>query len=132
DFSEVIQEATDKQGANVILDFIGAPYWKKNLASISIDGRWVLIGVLGGNTVEKVKLMDLMTKRIQLTGTLLTPRSNQYNAELTTDYAQKALSLYTSEKLKTKINKIYPLEEVQQAHEQMEANKNIGKIILSV
>lgn len=132
DFSEVIQEATAEQGANVILDFIGAPYWKKNLASISIDGRWVLIGVLGGNTVEKVKLMDLMTKRIQLTGTLLTPRSNQYKAELTTDFSQNALPLFTSEKLKPIIDKVFPLEEVQQAHEHMEANKNIGKIILSV
>src|SRR5699024_3716044 len=61
DFSEVIQEATAEQGANVFLDFIGAPYWKKNLASISIDGRWVLIGVLGGNTVSRVKHKYLMT-----------------------------------------------------------------------
>src|SRR5699024_12871139 len=96
------------------------------------DGRWVLIGVLGGNTVEKVKLMDLMTKRIQLTGTLLTPRSNQYKAELTTDFSQNALPLFTSEKLKPIIDKVFPLDEVQQAHEHMVAIKNISKKFLKV
>lgn len=132
DFAEVVNNVTDKQGANVILDFIGAPYWEKNLASISVDGRWVLIGVLGGNTVEKVKLMDLMKKRIELTGTLLTPRSNQYKADLTKDFSEQALPLFASEELKPIVDTVFPLEEVQQAHEHMEANKNIGKIILSV
>src|SRR5699024_12533809 len=78
------------------------------------------------------KLMDLMTKRIQLTGTLLTPRSNQYKAELTTDFSQNALPLFTSEKLKPIIDKVFALEEVQQAHEHMEANKKIGESIESV
>lgn len=132
DFAEVVNNVTDKQGANVILDFIGAPYWEKNLASISVDGRWVLIGVLGGNTVEKVKLMDLMKKRIELTGTLLTPRSNQYKADLTKDFSEQALPLFASGELKPIVDTVFPLEEVQQAHEHMEANKNIGKIILSV
>lgn len=131
-FHHVIHDATSGQGVDVILDFIGASYWDKNYASISVEGRWVLIGLLGGNMLHDLNLMDLMKKRIQLTGTLLTPRSDQYKAELTAAFSKEALHLFETKQLKPIIDRTFPLEEVQQAHEHMEANKNIGKIILSV
>lgn len=78
DFDEEVLNATNNQGVDVILDFIGASYWEKNLKSIKTDGRWVLIGILGGTEVEKVNIMQLLLKRIHLKGTLLTPRSDEY------------------------------------------------------
>ena len=59
-FNHVIHDATSGQGVDVILDFIGASYWDKNFASISVEGRWVLIGLLGGNMLHDLNLMDLM------------------------------------------------------------------------
>src|SRR5699024_1189979 len=89
-FDEEVLNATNRVGVNTILDFVGASYWEKNLNSIAVDGRWVLIGVLGGNKVEKVNLMSLMSKRIHLKGTLLTPRSDAYKRQLTEEFAEKA------------------------------------------
>ncbi|SER67884.1 putative NAD(P)H quinone oxidoreductase, PIG3 family [Gracilibacillus ureilyticus] len=132
DFAQEVENATEGSGVSVILDFVGAQYWKQNYQSIAIDGRWVLIGVLGGSTVEKVKLMDLMMKRIQLTGTLLTPRSDQYKAELTREFSDETYELFEKGELKPVIDTIYAIEEVQKAHEMMEKNKNTGKIILKV
>lgn len=131
-FDKEVLKATNNKGVDVILDFIGASYWRKNLNSINVDGRWVLIGVLGGNEVDKVNLMELMYKRIHLKGTLLTPRSDAYKAELTKEFVSKALPLFTSKQLKSIVDRVFPLEEVQQAHAYMESNKNIGKIILKV
>jgi len=92
----------------------------------------VLIGILGGAVIEKLNLMDLMLKRIQLTGTLLTPRSDEYKAELTTDFFSKTKELFCQNKLRPIIDCVYPLDQIQQAHEHMESNRNIGKIILKV
>ncbi|SHM53374.1 NAD(P)H-quinone oxidoreductase [Gracilibacillus kekensis] len=131
-FDEKVLEATNEKGAHLILDFIGASYWSKNYRSVSTDGRWVLIGVLGGSTVESVKLMDLMVKRIQLTGTLLTPRSDQYKADLTKDFMKRTSALFENKSLLPIIDQIFPIEEVAKAHQHMESNKNIGKIILKV
>lgn len=131
-FDEEVLSTTDKQGVDLILDFIGASYWNKNLASIKVDGRWVLIGFLGGANVENVNLMELMTKRIQLTGTLLTPRSDKYKAALTTEFSSKTLDLFNQNKLYPIVDQIFPFNQIQQAHEHMESNKNIGKIILKV
>lgn len=131
-FDEEVLQATDGQGVDLILDFIGASYWQKNFTSISVDGRWVLIGFLGGSEIEAFNLMDLMSKRIQLTGTLLTPRSDRYKADLTADFASKTMELFNNNKLKPIVDQVFSFDQVQQAHEHMESNKNIGKIILKV
>ncbi|MEW5595705.1 NAD(P)H-quinone oxidoreductase [Peribacillus frigoritolerans] len=131
-FDEEILKATNNQGVDVILDFIGASYWEKNLKSIKTDGRWVLIGILGGTVVEKVNLMELLLKRVQLKGTLLTPRSDEYKKELTEEFVKKAMPLFRKNEIKAIVDHVFPFEEVQRAHEHMEANKNVGKIILQV
>ncbi|WP_077622282.1 NAD(P)H-quinone oxidoreductase [Sediminibacillus massiliensis] len=132
EFDQEVLNATGNQGVELILDFVGASYYRKNMASIKVDGRWILIGLLGGSQLEKVNLMELMAKRVQWKGTLLTPRSDQYKAELTKDFSEKALQLFADGKLRPVIDRVFPLEEVQQAHLHMESNKNIGKILLKV
>lgn len=131
-FDKEVMNTTKNQGVNLILDFIGASYWNKNLASVKVDGRWVLIGFLGGAKIEAFNLMDVMSKRIQLTGTLLTPRSDEYKAALTTEFASKTLELFSNKKLRPVIDHVFHFDQIQQAHEHMENNKNIGKIILKI
>ncbi|MGG0935827.1 NAD(P)H-quinone oxidoreductase [Brevibacillus centrosporus] len=130
-FEQEVERITDSKGANLILDFIGASYWKKNIQSASMDGRLVLIGTLGGKETD-VDLSELMGKRLQVTGTLLTPRSDAYKAELSQELAQKILPLFESGVIKPIIDRVFPLEEIQLAHRRMEANENIGKIIFRV
>ncbi|MDY0396627.1 zinc-binding dehydrogenase [Virgibacillus halophilus] len=130
-FDHEVLKATENQGANVILDFIGAKYWEMNTKSISQEGRWVLIGTLGGSTVEKMNLMTLMSKCVQITGTLLTPRSDQYKADLTKEFMDVAMPLFKQNKIKPIIDRAFSFQDVQKAHQHMEDNKNIGKIILT-
>lgn len=132
EFDKEVLKATNNQGVDLILDFIGASYWEKNLASVKIDGRWVLIGLLGGGTLEKVNLRELMVKRIQLTATLLTPRSDEYKAKLSEEFISKAHKLFKNKQLKPIVDRTFSLDQTQRAHEYMENNKNIGKIILEV
>ena len=132
DFEKEVQKITNGRGVDVILDFIGASYWQKNLASVATDGRWVLIGMLGGTTVSEMDLGILITKRVQLIGTLLTPRSDTYKAQLTKEFIAKAMPLLADGRVKPIIDCTFPLEKVKEAHEYMEANKNIGKIILTI
>lgn len=129
-FDEEVLQATDGEGVDVILDFIGASYWEKNLASIKKAGRWVLIGILGGGVVEKVNLMELMAKYVQLSGTLLTPRSDEYKADLTKEFAEVVMPHLERGNIKPIIDTVFPIEEVATAHNYMEENRNIGKIIL--
>ncbi|EKN70126.1 quinone oxidoreductase [Neobacillus bataviensis LMG 21833] len=131
-FDEEVLIATNSQGADVILDFIGASYWKQNLKSLKMDGRWVLIGVLGGAMVENINIRELMEKRAQIKGTLLTPRSDQYKKELTEEFMSKVMPLFDQQKIRPIVDTVFPFEEIQEAHRHMEASKNIGKIVVRV
>jgi len=59
---------------DVILDHIGAAYLGKNLKSLAVYGRLVLIGVMGGVKGE-INLAVMMVKRQQLLGSVLRARS---------------------------------------------------------
>ena len=132
EFDQEVLKATNNQGVDLILDFIGASYWEKNMGSIKVDGRWVLIGILGGSTVKSLNLRDLMMKRIQLTGTLLTPRSDEYKANLTKEFISKTYELFENDQLKPIVDRTFSLNQMSQAHEHMGNNKNIGKIVIEV
>lgn len=132
DFEKEVQKITNGRGVDVILDFIGASYWQKNLTSIAVDGRWVLIGMLGGTIVPEIDLGILISKRVQLIGTLLTPRSDSYKAQLTQEFMDNVGPYLADGQVKPIIYSTFPLDQVKEAHEYMEANKNIGKIILTI
>ncbi|SFB99172.1 putative NAD(P)H quinone oxidoreductase, PIG3 family [Alkalibacterium subtropicum] len=131
-FAERISGVTEGIGVDVILDFVGGSYWKMNLESCAVDARWILIGTLGGSEVDKVSLGDVMKKRIVLKGTLLTPRSDDYKAQLSQEFAEVVMPFFKEKKLKPVIHVVIPFEELPEAHRMMEDNENTGKIIMKV
>ncbi|WML52233.1 NAD(P)H-quinone oxidoreductase [Neobacillus sp. PS3-12] len=131
-FEEEVLKFTNGKGVDLILDFIGADYWEKNLASAKVGGRWVLIGILGGSEVKKIDLLTLMSKCIQLTGTLLTPRSDEYKSQLTNDFVKNVTSFLEQGKVRPIIDTTFSIEMASKSHLYMEENRNIGKIILEI
>ena len=132
DFAERVLEETDGRGVDLILDFVGASYWDKNLKSAAIDARWILIGTLGGSEIEKMSITDLMKKRISLYGTLLTPRSDEYKAALTKEFTKVILPFFEEDIVQPIIHSVLSFEDLPEAHRQMEDNENSGKIIVTV
>ena len=53
DFQEAVSQYTAGAGVNVILDFIAAPYFEKNIESLQADGRLILLATLGGGKVAE-------------------------------------------------------------------------------
>ena len=131
DFAEVIAEDTGGAGVNVILDVIGAPYWERNLASLAVRGRLVLVGTMGGGRLE-TNLGLLMGKRLRVHGTVLRARPLEEKAALTQTFARRHLAHFASGRLVSVVDRVYPLEEVADAHRYMESNANFGKIVLHI
>lgn len=131
DFSQAVLEATDNRGVDVILDFVGASYWQKNLRSIAESGRWVLIGALGGSVISQVQLFDLMKKFVTLTGTLLTPRSATYKAKLTSEFQARVKPYLDNGSIYPIIDRTFALADAESAQTYMTENRNIGKILLT-
>lgn len=127
-----IKEKTNGEGVNIILDFVGAPYFEDNLQSLAMDGRLIVIGTMGGIHVDNVNLGFILRNRLQIIGTALRTQPPSKKIELTKSFAQFALDRFKDGRLKPIIDSVYDWNDVSKAHEYMESNANIGKIILKV
>ncbi|XP_072546459.1 quinone oxidoreductase PIG3 isoform X2 [Salminus brasiliensis] len=136
DFSDGILQFTEGRGVDVILDCIGGSCWEKNIRSLAMDGRWVLYGAMGGKSVQGDLLGKLLFKRGHILSSLLRSRSLQYKAELVRSFTEQALPHFQSAdqsmSLRPVIDSVFNMHDVAEAHRHMEANKNIGKIILEI
>ena len=131
DFAAVIASETAGRGVDVILDFVGAAYADQHAACLAPLGRHVLIGLLGGAQTS-LNLGRLMSKRQTLVGFTMRARSSQEKIELTRAFARTTLPLLADGRLKPLVDSVFDLSDVARAHEHMEANQNLGKIVLRV
>ncbi|KAL5579335.1 hypothetical protein UlMin_011777 [Ulmus minor] len=129
EFVDRVKEETGGKGVDVILDCIGASYFRKNLDSLNYDGRLVIIGFMGG-VVSEIDLRVLMSKRLTVQAAGLRYRSKENKAEIVSEVEKNVWPAIVEGKLKPVIYKYYPLAEAAEAHRLMEASCHIGKIIL--
>lgn len=131
DFVEAVKTATDKRGADVILDMVGGDYIPRNHAAAAEDGRIVQIAFLQGSKVE-VDFTRLMIKRLTHTGSTLRPRTTAFKRRLAGVLTEKVMPLIESGRIGPVMDQTFPLTEAAAAHARMETNTHIGKIMLTV
>lgn len=116
---------------DVVLDPVGASYTELNLKVLGRDGRWVIIGLMGGREAN-LDLAQVLGKRIQLTGSTLRNRSDQFKADLLSDLHQQVWPLFTEGRLKPQLVGSYPVADAQAAFEELAGNQVSGKLVLVV
>ncbi|MEM8487712.1 MAG: NAD(P)H-quinone oxidoreductase [Bacteroidota bacterium] len=131
-FEDVISELTDKRGVDLIVDYIGAPYFAANIASLATDGRLVVLAMMGGSKVSAVNLMQLFRKRIHVKTSTLRSRSAPYKAALTAAFVEKFGDALIAGDINPVIDGVYNWQDAEAAHARMRGNLNTGKIVLSV
>jgi len=130
-FRERIKSADHGRGVDVILDFIGEPYWNDNLACLARGGRLLLIGSMGGKT-DGLAIAPIMFKNLTVTGTTLRATPLTEKTRLTAEFSAFALERITHGELRPVIDRVFPMAEVVNAHRYMHTNANMGKIILTI
>ncbi|MBD2716594.1 NAD(P)H-quinone oxidoreductase [Microvirga sp. STR05] len=128
DFEEMVRAAG---GADVVLDMIGGDYTAKNLRLLRDDGRLVFINAMQGAAAE-FNALDIMRRRLTITGSTLRPRSAEFKAALATEVEQQVWPLLGQGKLRPLLYRTFPLAEAAAAHQLMESSSHIGKIVLLV
>lgn len=132
DFAAVVGEYTDGRGVDVIIDFIGAPYLSSNIDALAVDGRLVLLAFMGGAKADGVSLAKVLLKRLHIMGSTLRARSLDYKTALTRAFRDFAWSDLQEGTIAPVIDSTYDWQQVQDAHRRMEANANVGKIVLRI
>lgn len=131
DFSDAVKEFTSKKGVDLILDHVGAKYLGPNMNSLGYKGKLVIIGVISGIKAE-LNLALMMVKRQQIIGSVLRSRPVSEKGEIIAEFVKRALPKFADRTIAPIIEKVFPLDEVVQAHRMMEEDKHFGKIVLKI
>ncbi|HEX9308485.1 MAG TPA: NAD(P)H-quinone oxidoreductase [Anaeromyxobacter sp.] len=131
DFSEAVKELTGKKGADVVLDHVGAKYLQANMNALGYGGRLVVIGVTSGIKAE-LNLALMMVKRQQIIGSVLRSRPVTDKGEIVAEFTRTALPRFADRTVVPIIERVFPLDQVVDAHRMMEEDRHFGKIVLRV
>jgi NADPH:quinone reductase-like Zn-dependent oxidoreductase len=128
-FSEKVLKETGGDGADVILDLVGAAYLAENQASLASRGHIILVGLTSGAMAE-FDLGAALRKRATIIGTVLRPRSVEEKAGAVTLFAREVVPLLASARAKPNLDKVFPARKVVDAYNYLGSNKSFGKVVL--
>lgn len=129
DFLTEVKAFTEGKGVDIVLDMIGGDYAHKNLQLLKNQGRLIMINAMKGRTAE-VDLIQVMAKRLMITGSTLRPQSIEYKGAIAKRLWEYIWPLIPSQ-IKPIVHRTFPLAQAADAHLLMESSAHIGKIILT-
>jgi putative PIG3 family NAD(P)H quinone oxidoreductase len=131
DFVAAVKQATDRKGADVILDMVGGDYIERNYEAAAVEGRIVQIAFQSAPKAT-VNFTRIMLKRLHHTGSTLRSRSNPDKTAIARAVEAKAWPLVAAGKVRPVMDSSFPLADAAAAHARMESSQHIGKIVLVV
>ncbi len=131
DFVARVRELTDGRGVDVIIDVVGAPYLRRNLDCLALEGRLVVVSVIGG-TDAQLSLRQLMVQRLTITGSTLRARALHEKALVAERMRREVLPGFADGTLRVVVDSVYDLSDVADAHRRLEEGAHVGKVILQV
>jgi NADPH:quinone reductase len=131
DFVEVIKQVTDGRGVDIILDMVAGTYAERNIDCAALEGRIVVISLLGGARAE-INIGKILMKRLTLTGSTLRSRTVAQKAAVAAGVLQNVWPLLRAGRARPVIHATFPLAQASEAHRLMESSNHIGKIVLTV
>jgi putative PIG3 family NAD(P)H quinone oxidoreductase len=130
DFTDKVREATGG-GVNVVLDHVGGKYLASNIDCLAVDGRLVIIGLIGGAKSD-INLAALLLKRLQVIGSTLRTRSTQSKAEIVAEFLEQFGDAVAAGRVKPIIDRVFPLAQAADAHRLVQASEHFGKVVMIV
>ncbi|SFH72873.1 zinc-binding dehydrogenase [Bradyrhizobium sp. Gha] len=126
-----VLKATGGEGVDLIVDQVSGQVANQNLAAAKVLGRIVNVGRLGGTHADFN--FDLhAARRISYIGVTFRTRSLEEVRAIFDAVRKDIWGAVESRKLQLPIDKVYPFSDIDKAFEHMEANKHLGKIVVTL
>lgn len=129
DWTAAIRAAAGDYCIDVALDAQAGPYVQAQLDLMAYDGRLVLIAS-HQSEISDVNTRKLVRKRLTLTGSTLRPRTPEYKGKIAAALMREVWPLLADGRMVTRIHAAMPMEDVRGAHAMLDANEQIGKVVL--
>jgi NADPH2:quinone reductase len=128
---EQVLQATSGEGVDLIVDQISGKVASQNLKATKVKGRIVNVGRLGGTHADFN--FDLhAARRINYVGVTFRTRTIEEIREIFDEVRKDIWPAVESRKLQLPIDKVFAFDDISKAFEHMEANKHLGKIVVTL
>lgn len=131
DLVAAAEKWTAGKGINVMIDLVGGPHIKAAQKLLGAKGRLILVGTVGGAASE-LDARYVMSKRLEIRGTVLRARSLEEKIQVTRAFAAEVVPLLASGMLRPTIDSKFPLAEIGKAHARLESNETVGKVVVEM
>lgn len=131
DWAEQLRALTGGRGMDVILDGQGGDYTPVELGLLAPDGRLVLIASHRAPKAE-ISTREIYIRRLTLTGSTLRARPAAYKGRIARELVEQVWPLLEDGRIRTHICGVHPLTEAAAAQAVLDANEQIGKLVLTV
>jgi putative PIG3 family NAD(P)H quinone oxidoreductase len=126
-----MEQLTQGRGINVMLDLVGGGYVRAGQKLMALKGRMILVGTVGGGSYE-LESRYVMSKRLQIRGTVMRARSLEEKIRATQAFASEVVPLLATGVLRPTIDSTFPLDEIADAHRRLESNQSAGKVVIEI
>lgn len=130
-FADEVRRVTGGAGVDVVLDLVGGAYVAEGLQACAVGGRLVLVGLTAGATAE-LNLRELLSKRIELIGTVLRARPLEEKIAVARVLARNLSPWLASGTLRPIVDRVFPLGEAAAAHAYVASDASFGKVLLRI
>ncbi|GGJ28028.1 NAD(P)H-quinone oxidoreductase [Neoroseomonas lacus] len=131
DWPDQVRALTGGRGVDVILDGQGGDYTPLEMALLAMDGRLVLIASHRAPMAE-ISTREIYIRRLTLTGSTLRSRPPAYKGRIARELVDQVWPLLEDGRIRTHICGVHRLEEAAAAQAVLDANAQIGKLVLTV
>jgi NADPH2:quinone reductase len=132
DFAAEVKTLTGGKGVDVILDMVGAPYATKNVRSLGMDGRLVIIAFLEGSKAAEFDFLPVMLRRLTITGSTMRPRTTAQKGQIAAELRALVWPVLDAGRCAPVVHATFPMAQAAEAHRLMETSSHIGKIVLTM
>ena len=121
DVAAAVREATDRHGADIVVEHVGESTWKTSLQVAAAGARVTVCGATSGPN-PPANLHRIWWKQLTVLGSTMGTQAD----------FRGVYDLVSSGRAKPVVDRVFPLEEAAAAHEHLEAGRQLGKVVLKI
>ena len=132
DFHDAVMKATDGKGVNLVVNTVGGSVFAECIRCMAFEGRLATVGYVDNTLKAEIDIQALHAKRLTLFGVSNKLRTAEQRSAGVPAFVADFMPLFADGRIEPIVDRVYPFDDLAQAREHMEANRHIGKIVLSL
>jgi NADPH2:quinone reductase len=128
DFVDVVKQATDGKGADVIYDPVGGDTFDRSRKCVAFEGRILVIGFTSGR-IPEAPANHILVKNYSVVG-VHWGLYNRLRPQVPRQIHDDLVRLYSEGKIDPLVSQVVPMEDAPQALEALGSRGTVGKIVV--